>query len=226
MRFGYAATRATAQCLFRLGYGLTIRGIENIPASGSIVIASNHRSNFDPPILGSIIRREVHFFAKEELFSHAVIGAYLRYLNAFPVRRGQFDRSSLKYCLGLLSKNQALVFFPEGTRAPANGFLKAKVGLGWVIGLSRAPVIPTYIHGSANANPRLRNRPSLSVVFGEPIPAEELIPQNLRGHELYQAISDAILERIRDLSLTTPCHRVQSRGELYDRDIIQEKRLR
>ena len=226
MRFGYAATRATAQFLFHFGYGLEIHGIESIPRAGAVIIASNHRSTLDPPLLGSIIRREVHFFAKEELFSNPFTGAYLRYLNAFPVRRGRFDRTSLKYCLDLLAKDQALVFFPEGTRAPKSGFLRAKIGLGWVVGLSHAPVLPAYIHGSAEAKPRLRNRPNLSIVFGKPIPASELIPPDLRGHELYQTISDAVLERIRDLSLTTPNRRVKSRGILYDRDIIEEERLR
>ena len=226
MRLGYALVRGSAQFLFHLGYGLSIHGMENIPRDGAVIIASNHRSNFDPPILGSTIRREVHFFAKEELFRKKITGSFLRYLNAFPVRRGQFDRSSLKYCLDILEQEGALVFFPEGTRAPADGFLKAKLGLGWVVCLSKAPVVPVYLHGTSALKPKLLGRPWYNILVGTPISSSDLIASGLRGHDLYQAVSDAILERIRELSLNTPHQKVISKGPIFDRDIIEEERLR
>ncbi|MFZ5434064.1 MAG: lysophospholipid acyltransferase family protein, partial [Calditrichota bacterium] len=173
MRLGYAFVRAFAQMLFRLGYGISVTGTDNIPRTGSLIIASNHRSNFDPPLMGSIIPREAHFFAKDELFRSRLFGGFLRYLNAFPVRRGKFDRESLKTCLGVLENNGALVFFPEGTRAPSDGFLRAKIGLGWVISLSNAPILPVYLHGTADFHPRIIKRPGFSVVFGNPIPAAD-----------------------------------------------------
>ncbi|MBU0508875.1 1-acyl-sn-glycerol-3-phosphate acyltransferase [bacterium] len=226
MRQGYALVRGLAQGLFRLGCGISIHGVENIPESGPIIVASNHRSNYDPPLLGAVVRRELHYFAKEELFRNALLGRFLRYLNAFPVRRGEFDRTALAKCLDVLRQNGALAFFPEGTRAPEDGFLKPKLGLGWVVCLSGAPVIPAYLHGTAQASPRLRGRPGVAVTFGHSIPASELMPEGLRGRELYQAVSDAVVERIRDLSLVFAQDPSPSRGPVYERSVIDDERLR
>ena len=222
MRFGYALVSALARSFFRLRCGVAVRGVENIPRTGSIIIASNHRSNFDPPLIGGTVPREVHFFAKEELFRIPLLGRLIAYLNAFPVRRGVMDRNALDRCLDILRAGGALVFFPEGTRAPADGFLRPKVGLGWLIELSRVPVLPVYLHGTVRASFRFRGRPALTVVFGEPIPAADLIRTDLHGRELYQSISDAVVEHIRALSVPLS----GEAGVVYDRGVIEEKRLR
>jgi 1-acyl-sn-glycerol-3-phosphate acyltransferase len=226
MRIWYALCRWTAQICLRVAYGLTVRGMENIPRRGRVIIASNHRSNLDPPILGSLVPREMHFFAKEELFRNRVLGSLIRSLNAFPVRRGQFDRESLSRSVEVLKNEGALIFFPEGTRAPADGFLKAKLGLGWVVALASSPILPVYIHGSTAKAFRFRGRPQISVTFGKPVPPESLIDPTLRGKTLYQSVSDRVVEVIRDLSLEEPRGRVTSRGSLYDRDIIENEKLR
>lgn len=226
MRWGYALVRLTSQAAFRLLFGMTLRGMKNIPRRGKLIIASNHRSNYDPPILGGTIPREVHFFAKEELFRTKWFGRFIGYLNAFPVKRGQFDRQSLANCLEVLNAGGALLFFPEGTRAPEDGFLRAKLGLGWVTSLADAPVIPVYIHGSTAKPPRLLNRPAISVVVGTPWRPQDDNPQGLRGKELYQHISDRILDRIRELSLSTPYGRVTEAGPIHDRITIDDERLR
>jgi 1-acyl-sn-glycerol-3-phosphate acyltransferase len=226
MRLGYWLVKTFALVVFRLLYGVDVRGRENIPRSGKVVFASNHRSNFDPPLLGAVIPREVHFFAKEELFRSRWLGGFIRYLNAFPVRRGQLDREALSRCLNILKNDGGLIFFPEGTRAPADGFLKAKLGVGWLISLSDAPVVPVYIHGTHRLRPSLVGRPRFSVVFGDCVATEQLKSDAARGRDLYQAISDRILEQIRETSLRTPRERVSAKGPVYERDVIEEERLR
>jgi 1-acyl-sn-glycerol-3-phosphate acyltransferase len=226
MRLGYRLVKTSALVLFRLLHGVEVTGRENIPRSGKVVFASNHRSNFDPPLLGAVIPREVHFFAKEELFRRRRFGNFLRYLNAFPVRRGQMDREALSRCLNVLKSDGALIFFPEGTRAPADGFLQAKLGIGWLISLSGAPVVPVYVHGTHRLRPSLTGRPHYSVVFGKPVAANELKPGSERGRDLYQSVSDRILERIRETSLHTSRGRVSEKGPIYERDVIEEARLR
>lgn len=226
MRTGYALVSALARSLFRLGCGITVRGRDNVPRSGSIIIASNHRSNFDPPLIGGVVPREVYFFAKEELFRTPLLGTLIAYLNAFPVRRGVFDRAALDRCLNILRREGALVFFPEGTRAPGDGFLRPKVGLGWLVDLSRAPVLPLYLHGTDRTILRFHGRPTLTVLFGKPIPASDLIRNDLHGRERYQAISDAVVERIRALSRIVTGDEATQPGPVYDRSIIEEKRLR
>ena len=226
MRLGYAICRLAAQVFFRLAYGMKVVGMANLPRTGKVVVASNHRSNFDPPILGGTLPRETAFFAKSELFGIPVLSGLIRYLNAFPVKRGEFDRSSLERCLTVLKNDGLLLFFPEGTRAPHDGFLQAKLGVGWVVCLSGAPVVPVYIHGSEERGPQFRNRPGITLIVGQPIKAERLMSAGLRGRELYQATSDRILEEIRELSLTTPDQRVTNKGPIYSREIVRDERLR
>jgi 1-acyl-sn-glycerol-3-phosphate acyltransferase len=226
MRFGYAVVRWMSATAFRLAYGVEVRGVENVPQRGAVILAINHRSNFDPPLMGGFSPREVHFFAKEELFRNPFLSRFIRYLNAFPVRRGQFDRESLSHSVHVLKHGQTLVFFPEGTRAPADGFLKAKLGLGWVVHLSGADIVPVYIHGSVAARLKRTGRPQISIIFGQPIPADSLMDARLRGKELYQSISDQILEAIRQLSLSTPRQLVREKGPIYDRSVIPDERLR
>jgi 1-acyl-sn-glycerol-3-phosphate acyltransferase len=216
----------TSQVFFRLAYGMKIVGMKNLPRTGKVVVASNHRSNFDPPILGGTIPREVHFFAKSELFRIPVLGKLIQYLNAFPVHRGEFDRASLEKCLAVLKNEGCLLFFPEGTRAPHDGFLEAKLGVGWVTCLSNAPVVPVYIHGSRVRALQLTRRPGITMVVGKPIPAAELVSAELRGRELYQSVSVRILDAIRELSLRTPYERVREKGRVYERSTIDNERLR
>ena len=226
MRLHYATISWLSRTAFRLGTGLRLSGLENIPRTGKIILASNHRSNFDPPLLGGTITREVHFFAKEELFRKPGISQFLKSLNAFPVRRGQLDRKALSSCLRILANDGALIFFPEGTRAPMNGFLKAKLGIGWLICKSNAPVLPIYIHGSTVDSMQFKNRPAIDIVFGKPVSAQDLMSGLGDGREAYQTVADRVLEHIRDLSLLTPDNRVVDRGEIYERNIIEDERLR
>jgi 1-acyl-sn-glycerol-3-phosphate acyltransferase len=226
MRAGYAFCSWLARTFFRVLYGIEVCGLENVPRSGKLIIACNHRSDYDPPILGATVPREVHFFAKQELFTKPLLAGLISYLNAFPVKRGHFDREALQRCVTVLDADGSLIFFPEGTRAPADGFLRAKLGLGWVICLTNAPVLPVYVHGSTVRKPCLRGRPAITVVCGRPVPATDLIAAGRRGRELYQSVSDQVLEMIRELSLDTPFSRVPAKGPVYDRDIIEQQRLR
>jgi 1-acyl-sn-glycerol-3-phosphate acyltransferase len=226
MRIGYGLVSWLSRTLFRCIYGMTVTGLENVPRTGKLIIASNHRSDYDPPILGGIIPRETHFFAKEELFRNPLLGGLIRYLNAFPVRRGQFDREALQTCLDVLKSDGSLIFFPEGTRAPADGFLRAKLGLGWLLCLSQATVLPVYIHGSTVRKVKWSARPAIAVTIGKPVSYAELMVEGMRGKELYQTMSDRVLELIRDLSLLTPGGKVQDKGQIYDRDIIPKEHLR
>lgn len=130
------------------------------------------------------------------------------------------------HSLKVLSNEGALVFFPEGTRAPADGYLKAKLGIGWVISLTGATVLPVYVHGSTAKPFVWRGRPHVSITFGRPVPAGELVTTELRGKELYQQIADRVLETIRELSLHEPRGRVKTKGPVYDRNTIEDKRLR
>ena len=226
MRFGYALCSGLVRWSFILLFGLKVRGQENIQPQTKCILASNHRSNLDPMIMGGGVRREIHFFAKIELFKNRILGGLIRYLNAFPVTRSGFDRKALNQSREILNQDGALLIFPEGTRAPSGGFLRAKIGIGWVACLTDAPIIPVYIHGSEHPWRALFRRPRISIVIGAPVSLSELASPELPAKERYQRISEETVERIRTLSLETPGQVVKEKGPIYQRDVIPYPHLR
>ena len=97
----YTVVKNLLKILFRIFLRLRIEGAENIPKDGPLVIACNHLSLLDPPVLGTAATRKVHFMAKEELFV-PVLGDIYRLLGAFPVRRGGADRAAIKHGIDIL----------------------------------------------------------------------------------------------------------------------------
>jgi len=188
----------------RLIFGVVFRrrviGAENIPASGAIIVASNHISSFDPPVVGTGFWRPGVYMAKEELFRNPLIGRFIRSIRAFPVKRGTADRASLKYALDALERGEALVMFPEGTRSQDGELQPPEMGVGMIACRSGAPVIPAWVHGTAGALPG-RGRRGFSrflVVYGEPLRFEA--PEGTRpGRAEYEAASLRIMEAIRQL---------------------------
>jgi 1-acyl-sn-glycerol-3-phosphate acyltransferase len=125
-----------------------------------------------------------------------------------------------------LESDEALLMFPEGTRAPAGGFLRVKTGIGWLAYSSRAQIVPVYVHGSDRALHAFFRRPRLVAVIGKPVSLADLVPHDTRGKELYRRIAEEILERIRTLSLETPGRLVKQKGPIYERDVIPYPELR
>ena len=135
--------------LFKLFLRLEIYGRENIPDEGPVVIASNHLSLLDPPVLGASATRKVHFMAKSELFKPAWFGTLIRKLGAFPVKRGEMDREAIKTGLTILKENKVLAVFPEGTRSKTGEIGEFKGGAFKVAQKTGAPIIPVAIDGTA-----------------------------------------------------------------------------
>jgi 1-acyl-sn-glycerol-3-phosphate acyltransferase len=179
-----------ARVLFRFG---TI-GSDNVPASGAALLAANHESLLDPPLVGAGTRRELDFLAKAELFPVPLFGGLIRRLNAHPVERGGTDLGALRQALALLRAGRALLVFPAGTRSAAGQLGAARPGAGMLATLSRAPVVPVHIQGSGRALARGARLPRLArvtVTYGKPL---TFAPG--RGKAYYQEVSDEIMAAI------------------------------
>ena len=175
----YVPTRTVLWWLYSLNGGVTIEGAENIPTHGPAIIAPNHVSHTDPPLIAiTNKRRPVTIMAKEELFHIPVIGPYIRALGMFPVNRGSADRAALKVALDALANGRLLVIFPEGTRGDGVTLQEPERGLGLMAMKSGAPVIPAYIHGTSKMMPRggKIHRARVGMVYGKPI-----LPQDYTG---------------------------------------------
>ena len=151
--------------------GLRIDGLENVPAKGGVIIAPNHRSNYDPPLVGCGIKsRPMYFLAKKGLFINRPVSWILRSVLAIPVDTENPDVKTLRIFVNLLKEGKALIMFPEGSRSMNNEFLPGFPGVGYLSIRSKVPVIPALITGTHESmfNHFLRKTP-LSLKFGSPI---------------------------------------------------------
>ncbi len=169
-RFSWKIVRA----LFRVLLGFRETGSEKVPLEGPVIIASNHRSYLDPPLLGVSIRREIHFLAKSELFSFKPFARLITTLNAHPVRRGMKDTAAVNEMIGLLERGEAVVIFPEGTRREDEREpLKIKSGVARLAQATGAPILTVHIRGSRRKFRALLRIDPVRVRFGRIIRPEE-----------------------------------------------------
>jgi 1-acyl-sn-glycerol-3-phosphate acyltransferase len=148
---------------------LDIKGLENIPDQGPVVLASNHLSLWDPVYLFCCIRnRKLNFMAKAELFKIPVIGWVISHVNAFPVHRNQLDRNALRKAAQVLSQNEALVLFPEGTRSRTGELLPFYDGAVLFAQRSQALIVPIAILNSAKSFPK-GFRQTIRIQIGKPL---------------------------------------------------------
>lgn len=183
--------------LFRTLMGIKAFGTENIP-EGACIVAANHRSHLDPPVLNSVFPEPLIFLAKEELF-RPPLGWILRHMRAIPVKR-RGDVEVLNASLELLKKNLKVAIFPEGTRARPGEFLRPKPGVGVLAIRSGAPVLPVLIEGTDLSMPRGSKCPKLfgkiEVKIGKPFIAQGY-DDSPKG---YKEAAQEIMRKIQDLS--------------------------
>ncbi len=146
---------------FRL-IGAKCYNAENLPAEGGVILAANHLSNWDPPFLASFVKRPVSYMAKQELFEIPIFGTVIRWLFAFPVRRGAADRSAVKAAVRELKNGRCVGIFPEGTRSKDGEIHRFGSGVALLAAMSGAPVVPAVILGTD----KMKN---LTVAYGEPL---------------------------------------------------------
>jgi 1-acyl-sn-glycerol-3-phosphate acyltransferase len=174
-------------------------GTEHLPRTGPFLIAANHASHLDPPLVGCQIARQMRFFARKTLWSNAVTSWWLNRTECIPVDRESGDVGAIKRVLQALKENRAVVLFPEGTRSQDGQLQKPKAGVGLMACKTGAPVVPCRVYGSFEAFGKGARLPRfgtpVTVVFGAPIAAAEY-DDPAAGKERYQVASQRIFTRI------------------------------
>ncbi|MDM5199537.1 lysophospholipid acyltransferase family protein [Fictibacillus enclensis] len=172
-RFGKMVCGAFLKSMYRI----EVRGVENIPKTGGILLCSNHINNFDPPLVGVAASRDVHFMAKAELFDMPILKTLLPKINAFPVKRGMSDKQALRNGLNLLKEGKVLGLFPEGTRSKTGELGQGLAGAGFFALKSEAAVVPCAIKG------QYKRGKTVTVIFGKPIDFSEMREQKASARD-------------------------------------------
>lgn len=202
MRRRYRLSWWFANFVARVFLGLRIKGREHIPRTGGLLVACNHISYWDPPLLGIAVNRELFYMAKKSLFRNKIFGALIRAYNAIPVERGSFSRAALERAGEVVRSGNAFVIFPEGSRGDPGVLREPKPGLGMVAEKTRCPVVPAYITGSDTIKQCLIRRRPLVVSFGPPLRPEEIDAKGGEGRDRYARISRAAMDGVARLKAT------------------------
>ena len=205
--------RGVVRLVAAIIFDIQVVGRQNVPETGPLIIASNHLSWVDVPLIPSFLKRKVVYMAKEETFQ-GNMGWFVRFLGAFPVKRGEADRQSLRTAEEQLKADRILSIFPEGTRSKIHKLGQAHAGMGLIALRSGAPVVPVAIYGSEKAFKKFR--PRITIIFGEPM---ILTP---KGKKITREDIDESTEHVmlRIASMLPPEYRGVYAEKLADSEVI------
>lgn len=164
-RWFYSMLRGLVTVLFPALFTLRIEGLEHLPASGPVMLAANHAAWIDIPLVSYKVPRITHYMAKVELFAMPFIGTVVRLLGAFPVRRGEGDRESLRTAVRLLKEGQIVNIFPEGHRSHGQ-LIRGLPGVALIALMADAPVVPVAVINSRAVFHAFH--PTVTIRYGEP----------------------------------------------------------
>lgn len=177
MRRSYQWVQIICRGAFELCFRGRALGVNNVPQEGPVLLLSNHQSFLDPVLVALPLLRECAFMARDTLFDNPRFSKLIRYLNAFPVKRGTADVGAIKESLRRLKRGDALVAFPEGTRTSDGSVGPLQSGAILLARKSSAPIVPVNIHGAYELWPRTAKRPKfgpICVSYGQPLTVAHL----------------------------------------------------
>jgi len=187
---------------YRSLFGLKVIGRENLVRDGAVLIASNHESFLDPPLIGTLYHDEMYYLARKTLMKGPVLKWIYKAWNSIPVDQDRPDMSSLKAIIKLLGSGKRVLVFPEGERSLDGIIGVAQPGVGLIAVKSNAVIQPIRIRGAREALPRGSSRirfKQISLHIGPPIRLTEEELSTAKGKHGYQHIADRIMAAIQAL---------------------------
>ena len=196
----YRLSRHVIWWWLRFKFNVQVTGRENVPDAGGVIIASNHASYLDPPLMACpLANRVVRFMARDTLFKHPVLRWYMLRTGVVPLSRDRGDVGAIKVAIQLLKSGNCVGLFPEGTRTMDGNLQQAKGGIGFLIAKASVPVVPLYISGSYEAYPKgskkIKPHP-ISLHYGPAITLNELELKDERGKVDFDQIGRLVMDRI------------------------------
>jgi 1-acyl-sn-glycerol-3-phosphate acyltransferase len=175
MTFWYLLGYSLSKAIARTFFNYRVIGAENMIEEGPCIIAANHCSYLDPPLVGVACKRAIHYLARKSLLDVPILGPILPELNVIPVDQKNADRSALMGAIRVVKNGGAVLIFPEGSRSPDGQLQPPQPGIGMIAAKTGAPIVPVRIFGSFEALPKSRRRIScfgVTAVVGAPLVLE------------------------------------------------------
>lgn len=223
MKWFYRTTVTCLKGFFRLFYRFSVYGVD-FPYHGKAIIAPNHASFLDPPLISAAWPEDIHFLARASLFRFRCWKTILTHLNAHPVHGTVQDIESMRLICHLLSVGEKVVIFPEGERSSTGKLQTIKSGVSMLALRMQCPIIPVYIEGTFEAWPKHQRWPKfgspITCVFGSPIFPPSL--SNMTKKQAQELLTEQVQQQLEKLRLwleagakgELPKHQPFSSGEV------------
>ncbi len=207
MNFVYYCGWRFFRTFYRVYFRAEWFNAERVPAAGPVILAANHASIIDPPLVGTGLERGISYLARESIFRFPGVGWILRHWDAVPVDRDGGGAKGLKAILDRLLAGGGIILFPEGTRTLDGKLQPARSGIGLTVIKSQAPVVPVRVFGTYAAYGRdmIFPRPcKIMAKYGRPMDfaaqrAEAKTCSKARLKEIYQEVADEIMVQLAKL---------------------------
>lgn len=194
--------RPVFRLIFHILGGIKVTGRQNVPFGSPYVIAMNHISIFDPPLLVSFWPEQPEIVGAADVFEKKGQGPLLRLYGVVPVHRGEYDRALLETMLSILKSGRPLAIAPEGGRSHHPAMRRALPGVGYIIEHANAPVLPVGILNTTDdfwQKAKRGERPQLEMRIGKPIHFEPVTRKGSERRELRQHNADLVMRHIAGL---------------------------
>jgi len=187
----YRISTTLVYIFLKLFFNLEIKGKESFPKNSHFILASNHLSNLDPPVLAASCPCKVSFLAKEELFNNRIASFYLKDVGAIPLKRDGSDIVAVRIALRIV-KDKSLIIFPQGTRGVSIDSVNS--GVGFICKKAKVPVIAARIYGTGKVlpkNAKFFRKGKIKVIFSR--------VKNIGDDDTSESITRKVMETIKNL---------------------------
>ncbi len=188
--------------LFKIAGRVHVSGLENIPRGRPYVVAINHISLFDPPLVLALWPEMLEAAGASDVFDRPVQGDLLRIYGVIPVHRGEYDRVLIDTVLAVLRSGRPLMLAPEGGRSHAVGLRRAKPGVGYILDEARVPVLPVGVVGTTDDWLKRAlhfHRPALEMRVGKPFMLPPIEGAGAARRAARQQNADIVMQHIAGL---------------------------
>lgn len=194
--------RLVFRLLFRLLARVKITGQENVPRSGPYVVAANHISLFDPPLVAAFWPTALEIIGASEVFERPAQGQLVRLYGVLPVHRGEFDRALLRRAIAAIRSGRPLLIAPEGGRSHVPAMRRAFPGVAYLIEETGVPIIPVGLVGTTDdfwQRARRGERPHLEMRIGRPLHLPPVREKGAQRRARRQQNADLVMRHIAGL---------------------------